>query len=269
MQEARAFDIGNLSKIEQEQWARKEGYKNWAIAADSFKFKERLLYRLRTRPEMEKFWLTLHKCADQDKSFPIENEAEAMGGYLATRACLTIEEWFMTPRITERHRQELIEEISRLASALSEKIQALHGDKHFSVDWHLLLAPESVAIEGILHPKIVEKIKAHHMNGAWAIRHTLPLPSELMRRISIIAMRQAKVPTKRPRKINAAGALRTFFLGRILFSFGLYGIFSPTLAATFVSCALDDPEVDADTVRKHPVYIETNDAFNSEEDSAP
>jgi hypothetical protein len=56
--------------------------------------------------------------------------------------------------------------------------------------------------------------------------------------------------------VHTKGALRTYFTGEIIFALLCFAAPSPSMFSVFVSCALDDANVNEDSIRKHPVYLE-------------
>ena len=204
--------------------------------------------RLINRPEMEKVWNWI---SSQNLSLsPIAN-----GGIIG-RLFYLIDTFNNTIHKPASERNEDYKEIKKLALELSKKLK-LYQKEVLNPDTYANLIPEEneKLLFSFLSPEIQRKIdeKEWHKGRFVFWDYVLPPLSQLLEGLSKrVYILDAKLNNNFPTKIRQDSALRSFLINNYL-SYG-YPIL---IISTFLSVALDDPNLNEDIVRKAQISQRT------------
>lgn len=210
-----------------------------------------VIYRLITRPEMENVWAWVH---EQNMCLPPMSNGGIVGMFLRA-----LESFDNTAKIPASERAGDFIEIQQMAFQLYIKLEKYKNEYH-AFNHYTSLIPECYdeflisSLKETYQQKLIDRKKTL----TWETRFPfwneyLPPISSLLKQLSIAAkLSDSKLDKPFPTKIKQSSALNTYLINVFYNNYLLVdnGAFPPSIVATFISVALDDPSVTADKVRK-------------------
>lgn len=228
------------------EWAPKELVESYLNSVQSLEpqdqTKQKIIFRLLTRPEMQKVWQWVNSQA-------IPLSLNSRGGLIGTffRALDRFDEAVKVPN-SERERD--FQEIHKLALNLSIKLSKYQHESHaFSAYTALIDSRYDDRFASLLHPTIQEKAENRYfLRNFWA--QVLPPIHEVVKAIANAAdVSDAKLNRHFPKKIRQENSLVTFLV-HVFCEYNFFQEKCPhTIAATFLSVALDDSGITPDLIR--------------------
>jgi hypothetical protein len=247
------FSAKTYEKDDLEQYAKDSGFQCWNDLDESESVKCKSIQRLLTQPEMQSFW----EWIGEKQILRIDHTAN--GGLIGTLR-RAIDDWYKVHKSATRYRAEEFEEISQHAKALSRLLQKYRGELQ-PFNSHAVLIPKEydTQLKRILNQDFIDGFGA---NQSWRLRSLwrllLPPVDELIGNLGRASEgSDCNLPGRYPRKIAASNAFRTYLINVMVdwFNLHLLGDSSPTMIATFMSVALDDPGISIDTINKNEEMI--------------
>lgn len=209
---------------------------------------QEIVYRLMTRPEMEKVWLW------HSKSRPCVPPS-ANGGVVGS-LLRAFEEFNSFAKASPSERVQDFAEIRKLASQLSVKLHKYRNERYANITNYKRLIPEKY--DSPLIESLREDFKKNLADQRESGDRHFPYWNELLPPLATILENLSNaadsidpnlMPT--PAKIKQDGALSTYLIKHISFSASMGFVVIPsTHLATIVSVALDDPSINFDKARK-------------------
>lgn len=245
------FQSEEYKKNDLEQYAQDQGYLCWKDFDATKSLQIDILKRLLTRMEMIPIWEWVEM---QNFSIQITANGGMIGNFLNK-----IEEWNKAAKQTRLERESDFKEIAHHAKSLSRLLKKYSGENQaFSTYSTLIPSDYDQQLKQMLHPNLVSKIekKPHYIRFLWM--RLLPPINVILERLKNSAKEStSELSSNFPTKINANNAFRTYLINVLVDYFLKWtGEAKPTIIATFMSVALDDASINADTIRKSASNLE-------------
>jgi hypothetical protein len=247
-----AYMLELFSKYEEISNSSKDP-KQWKYLK-TFQFEYDLWQRLATRPEMESVWILLANAMPSQHIASL-NEIIANGGLVA-RANHAIRCFNTSAHLSPVNYKKEMVEISLLAKTLSNKLKKFCASASASTNkpftyGSLLSSDQMQHVMGIVESN---ELHFNEQNFNFRLDHYFPPMDELLKQLSAVAEQESKDQTHRlklPKKINDETLFRTYFV-RVMgdFFYEYCANYSPSMLSIFCRCALDDPNITPDLVRR-------------------
>lgn len=239
--EAYKWDKSDLKKH-----AQRLGFPSWHNLESCLTLQETMLKRLLTHEEARVVWNVL-------------NGLPHRGGRSETwwqwrHAELAVAKWYQRRRQPAATRRDELKKIAELARSLAFAVEQYSGNGDALTVWGRALGDDDVnRLRRVLNPEFLKIVDGRiGVRGAASI--FLPDMGSLLARLADVADIEANTRAIGPRKVGAATAFRTYLIDQVMVGFLGAGFGSANglnaHVARFVSVALEDDTVTADTVRK-------------------
>lgn len=260
--DSKGLDTKHPSEPELQERLKRSGYRTFHCWRQTTYFRQQMLSRLLSDDRMRPIWKAVRENESRrqraQEDLSEHRRKQPTDAYeIWQHADNVAEGWHREPFRPVAEIKEDLLEIQSLASRLANKLAYRRADIGLVVRYTELVEDRYERnFRRVLDPAVAERLRlssllGNQVNSRNILNEMLPPIHELVSVLAVKASEAAANPRKPPiRKLKAASALRTFLIAQMGLRFARYDLCQPSLVATFVAVALDDPQVTGEIVRK-------------------